>query len=157
MSAKSLELEIHPDQAVRGATAANEVVGAFPVSFAQEGVWFLDQMAPGSAAYNMPEAWRLTGKLDVRALEASVEQVIHRHETLRTIFGSDSGKPAQVVLPPRPFRLVIRDLRLCEKKENELERLLAEEARRPFDLAQGPLLRIGLLRLGQEEHVLVIN
>src|ERR1700693_2595402 len=63
----------------------------FPVSFAQESLWFIEQMAPGNAAYNMPEAWRLQGRLDARALEASVQQIIQRHETLRTVFGSNDG------------------------------------------------------------------
>ena len=134
-----------------------DVIGSFPLSFAQEGLWFVEQIAPGTAAYNMPEAWRLTGKLDVRALEASIEQVIRRHESLRTIFSSDEGKAKQIVLQAQPFRLVVRDLSSCTNKEQELERLLHGDARRPSDLHQRPLLRIGLIRLGEEEHVLSIN
>jgi aspartate racemase len=134
-----------------------ESVGSFPLSFAQEGVWFFEQVAPGTSSYNMPEAWRLNGRLDVRALEASIEKVIHRHEILRTVFAATAGTAAQLVRPPTPFRLVVRDLSECAGKETELQRLLSEEARRPFDLAQGPLLRIGLIRLAAQEHVLVLN
>src|SRR5947208_3548431 len=95
-------------------------VAAFPVSFAQESLWFVEQMAPGNAAYNMPEAWRLQGRLDARVLERSVRQIIQRHETLRTVFGSNDGKPAQIILPECPFRLDVRDVSQSAHREAEL-------------------------------------
>src|SRR5262245_38400228 len=114
MSSRTLESQAHGNSLVTDTpSVTQDVLGSFPLSFAEEGLWFVEQMSPGTAAYNMPEAWWLTGKLDVRALEASIERVIHRHESLRTIFSSDEGKAKQIVLPAQPFRLVVRELSAC--------------------------------------------
>ncbi|HKR13655.1 MAG TPA: amino acid adenylation domain-containing protein [Pyrinomonadaceae bacterium] len=124
--------------------------GALPLSFAQQRLWFLDQLEPGSPLYNVPEAVRLSGPLDTHALERSINELIHRHESLRTRFVADaSGAPAQVISDRFPFTLEVEDL-----SPLELRRLLDEEAEQGFDLAHGPLLRVRLFRLGVEDHVL---
>ncbi len=133
--------------------------GALPLSFAQQRLWFIDQMTPGSATYNVPIAVSLTGRLDVEALRWTLGEVVRRHEALRTIFSSIDGRPTQLVHPPRPVPLPLVDLGVLPDRERhaEGERLAAEEARRPFDLAAGPLLRATLLRLAPEEYVMLFN
>ncbi len=130
-----------------------------PLSFAQQRLWFLDQLEPGYSAYNIPVALRLTGPLDVTAFERSLSEILRRHDALRTTFPQVNGQPVQVILPFEPIKLTL--LNLQEQDENEREalalRLAAEEARRSFDLVRGPLLRACLLRLDQDEHVLLIT
>ncbi len=123
--------------------------GDLPLSFAQERLWFLDQLQPGSAVYNIPAAFRLRGRLSVPALGAALTEIARRHEALRTTFAERGGRPVQVAAPPARVPLPLVDLtRLpAAAREVELERLAADEARRPFDLASGPLLRVRLLRL----------
>ncbi|MBV9772803.1 MAG: amino acid adenylation domain-containing protein [Gemmatimonadetes bacterium] len=127
-----------------------------PLSFAQQRLWLVDRLEPGSAAYNIPHALRLHGALDTAALRASLDALVARHETLRTTFAERDGAPVQVVHPPAPVPLPVLDLTGLpeEERERTAERLAGEEALRPFDLAHGPLLRSTLLRLGEEEHVL---
>jgi amino acid adenylation domain-containing protein len=129
-----------------------------PLSFAQERLWFLDRMQPGSVLYSMPRALRLSGVLEVRALERALGDVVRRHEVLRTVFRERDGVPEQVVAPFRGFRLAVGDLSRLDAGESEAEmrRRFADEIARPFDLAAGPLFRTGLLRLGEEEHVLLL-
>jgi amino acid adenylation domain-containing protein len=150
-------------EALRGAGAAPPppIVraprdGALPPSFAQQRLWLVDRIEPGSAAYNMPFALRLRGALDVAALRASLDALVRRHETLRTTFAEQDGAPVQVIHPPAGAELVELDLGElpAEEREAEAERLAAEEALRPFDLGAGPLLRCTLLRLGHDDHVL---
>ncbi|MEW5927426.1 MAG: amino acid adenylation domain-containing protein [Gemmatimonadota bacterium] len=140
------------DDRIRRRTAA----GPAPVSFAQQRLWLVDRMDPGSSAYNMPYALRLRGPLGVGVLKRSLETLVRRHETLRTVFEEHDGVPRQVVLPPAPAALRVVDLRglPAGAAEAEAHRLAREEALRPFDLARGPLLRTSLLRLGGDEHVL---
>ena len=134
-------------------------VFVFPTSFAQQRLWFLDQLEPGNPAYNMPAAFRLVGPLDVAALEQSFNEIVRRHETLRTTFSVREGQPVQVIDPTSTLVLLVVDLRGLPESERktEVSRLSAEEAKRPFDLAKGPLLRSTLLRLGAEEHVLLLT
>ena len=129
--------------------------GDLPLSFAQQRLWFIEQLAPGNSAYNIPAAVRLKGALNVAALEQSLNEIVKRHETLRTTFAMVDGGPIQVIAPTLPMALPVVTLQELSENEREIEvqRLAAEEARRPFDLARGPLLRITLLRLGEEEHV----
>jgi amino acid adenylation domain-containing protein len=133
--------------------------GRLPVSFAQERLWFIDRMEPGSAVYNIPVAWRLEGALDVAALERALGEVVRRHEALRTVFAEADGSPVQVVAPFGGFALPVEDLSGLSRADREAAavRRAAEEARRPFDLAAGPLFRASLLRLGAEEHVLLLS
>ena len=133
-------------------------VGAsFPLTPAQESLWFLEQMTPGTALHNMPEGWRFSGTLDRRALQQSLEALIARHEILRTIFTAREGIPRQVILPARAFKLETVDLSASPEPEKLAKRFLNAEARRPFDLQSGPLFRIHLLHLAENEHIFLIN
>ncbi|MFL5543021.1 MAG: amino acid adenylation domain-containing protein, partial [Longimicrobiaceae bacterium] len=135
----------------RGATRA-------PLSFAQRRMWFLDRLEPG-ALYNSPLALRVRGALDAGALEGALAEVVRRHESLRSVIRAETGAEAeQVVLPPGPFLLPANDLSAlpAAAREDEARRIVHDEVRRPFDLAAGPLLRARLLRLADEEHVLVL-
>ncbi len=130
---------------------------ALPLSFSQQRLWFLDQLEPGSFAYNLAGALRLEGPLDVAALRQVLDEIVRRHESLRTTFVGGDGEPVQVVAPPAPFPLPVVDLAglPAAPREAEAARLAAAEARRPFDLQRGPLLRLSLLRLAAWEHALV--
>jgi amino acid adenylation domain-containing protein len=130
-----------------------------PLSFAQQRLWFLDQLEPGSPLYNIPQAVQLSGPIDIQALEDSINELIRRHEGLRTCFVAGSGGPAQVVLDAVPCALEVEDLTMLaeQPRGEELQRLLKEEAQQPFDLAHGPLLRVRLFRLSDQEHVLGVT
>lgn len=121
-----------------------------PMSFAQEQLWFLDQMEPGSAWYNIPVALRLTGRLDVAAFRRAVHEIVQRHEVLRTTFSMLEGQPVQVIAPVLALEIPTLDLSRCpeEVREAEARRLALEEAQRPFNLGRGPLIRVNLLDLG---------
>src|SRR5262249_43557879 len=127
-------------------------------SFAQQRLWFLDQLAPGSPIYNIPLAVRLTGRLEVRALERSFEELVRRHEILRTIFTMVDGNPMQVVRAKGSVGLKLVDLSELTSSEREAKalRLTTEEGQRPFDLTQDPPLRVTLCRLDEHEHVLLL-
>ncbi|HEX7239695.1 MAG TPA: condensation domain-containing protein, partial [Longimicrobiaceae bacterium] len=133
--------------------------GPLPLSFAQQRLWVVDRLEPGSAAYNLPFALRLRGELDTAALRASLDALVRRHEALRTTFAEQGGVPVQVVHPAAPVELRELDLRDLPEAEREAgaERLASEETLRPFDLEHGPLLRSTLLRLDEEEHVLLFT
>lgn len=133
-------------------------VGAFRLSFGQERLWFLDRLVPGSSTYNITAGLRLKGSLDVAALEKSFSELVRRHEALRTRFAAIDGQPLQVVAAPAPWTLETTDLRHLgdAERENEAQRLARVEAARPFDLSQGPLLRTLLLKLGPNEHLLLL-
>ncbi|HLL48692.1 MAG TPA: condensation domain-containing protein, partial [Longimicrobiaceae bacterium] len=130
-----------------------------PLSFAQQRIWFLQELEPGSAAYNMPHPLRLEGALDVRALGRSLDALAARHETLRTVFGRAGGEPVQTVLPAGRVPLPVVDLAglPSDAAHGETRRLAAAEAMRPFDLARGPLMRALLVRAAAEEHGLLFN
>ena len=133
--------------------------GPLPLSFAQQRLWFLDQLEPDSPLYNMPSALRLEGALVLSALEQSFAELLRRHESLRTTFQSEAGQPVQVISPARALPMEVVDLsRLPEVvREAEARRLAGAEAQRPFNLATGPLVRITLLRLSEQEHVLLLT
>jgi amino acid adenylation domain-containing protein len=130
--------------------------GDLPLSFAQQRLWFLNQLEPGSAAYNLASPLRITGPLDVAVLAASLDEVIRRHESLRTTFHSVDGEPLQRIEQPRPAGLQVIDLGALEpgRREAEVAHLSLLEAKLPFDLSRGPLLRATLLRLEDALHVL---
>jgi acyl carrier protein len=128
-----------------------------PLSFAQQRLWFLDQYEPNGSVYNIPSALRLRGTLDIGALEQSLSEIIRRHESLRTTFSMVDGEPIQVIAPSVEFSLAVVDLTDHPVREEETQRLVHEEARRPFDLAQGPLFRNKLVRLGEDDHVLLLT
>ena len=125
--------------------------GRLPLSFAQERLWFLDQLEPGNAAYNMPGALRLRGPVDVAALQAAFGRVVERHEVLRLAFPAYGGVAGAVPVAERP-RMASIDLR--KAPAGALERYLQDDARRPFDLAAGPPIRAAALRIGEHEVVL---
>ncbi|WP_420124961.1 amino acid adenylation domain-containing protein, partial [Longimicrobium sp.] len=130
-----------------------------PLSFAQERLWFLDRLEPGSTTYNMLWPLRLRVAPDTGALERALGEIVRRHESLRTVVREVDGAPVQVVVPFAGFPLDTVDLsRLAEgEREAEMRRRVSEEAARPFDLATGPLFRASLLRLGEDDHVLLLS
>ena len=133
--------------------------GPWQTSFSQERLWFIDQLEPGSAAYNIPLAARLSGRLEPEALRRALGAVVERHESLRTVFRTVGGEPRQEVLAPSRFPLPRLDLCALSagRRGTELERLVRREAVRPFDLASGPLLRVRLVVLAPEEHAVLLT
>jgi acyl carrier protein len=132
--------------------------GPLPLSFAQERLWFLQQLAPESTRYTIPLGLRLAGRLDVAGLESSLSELVARHEALRTTFPAVDGRPVQVISPPEPVRLGVSDLGGLPpaRREREARRRVQDAARHPFDLVRGPLLRSQLIRLDSEDHVLLL-
>ncbi|MDT0454754.1 non-ribosomal peptide synthase/polyketide synthase [Streptomyces sp. DSM 41527] len=130
-----------------------------PLSFAQQRLWFLDAFAPGSTEYITPLALRLRGRLDTAALGAALTALAARHESLRTTFDSEDGQGIQVIHPPQDVPLPLHDLTAlpADDRTAQLERLLADDRTRPFDLRQGPLLRAQLVRLAADDHVLTLT
>src|SRR5437763_744398 len=130
-------------------TSVDQDLYMFPASFAQQRFWFLDQLEPQSAAYNIPTSIQLNIALDVKALEQSLNALIQRHEVLRTTFVAVDGQPMQVITSTLKVPLPVVDLSALPEAQREAEtlRLANEEVRRPFNLVQGPLLRTTLLRL----------
>ena len=141
--------------------------GTLPLSFAQQRLWFLDQLVPNNAFYNTPAAVRLVGSLNLAALEETFNEIVRRHEALRTNFVIVEGQPVQAIAPAAPkgsfaptftLSLPVIDLREFPEaeRENEARRLTTQEAQRPFDLSKDPLLRVTLLRLDEAEHILLL-
>jgi len=128
--------------------------GPHPLSFAQRRMWFLDQFETDISAYHIPMAVRLRGSLDVAALEASFNQIVARHDSLRTCIREYEGQPKQVVVPFSPLVMPLADLAAAKVEVADLART---EALAPFDLKRGPLFRLRLLRLNANEHVLLWN
>ncbi len=130
-----------------------------PLTFAQQQLWLHAQLAPDTSLYNEPLAIRRSGPLDVAALERSFTEIIRRHEAWRTTFPVIDGQPVQKVGEPFEIKLPLIDLRhlLLAEREGEAMRLAAEDARLPFDLGQGPLLRAKLVRLEDEEYRLFVT
>jgi amino acid adenylation domain-containing protein len=133
--------------------------GNLPLSFAQQRLWFLDQLVPDSPFYNLPLAVELVGQLDHNALEQTLSEITRRHEALRTNFTYIDGQPVQVVSPAHKVNIPVIDLTAMEEgdREAEVRRLAADEARAPFDLRRAPLLRIKLLRTAADHHVLLLT
>lgn len=125
-----------------------------PLSFAEERLWFLEQLAPGNTAYNYFFASRLRGTLDVDALARALGLVLHRHEALRSRFRYVVGRPLRTIAPPAPLELAVETITAAD--ETAIIRRATAEARRPFDLERGPLLRATLLAIGPEDHVALI-
>ncbi|MCB0212779.1 MAG: non-ribosomal peptide synthetase, partial [Anaerolineae bacterium] len=130
----------------------------FPLSFAQQRVWFLHQLGSG-AAYNLPAMLKLSGRLDVAALQQSLSEIIRRHETLRTTFSTIDGETRQVIHEKNAVELPLINLQhlLAEARETSVKQLATDEALRPFDLACDLMLRAKLLQLGPDEHVLLLT
>src|SRR5215208_6650241 len=131
----------------------------YPLSYAQERLWFLDQFQPASAIYNIPTAIEINAALNVRAVEEALQELLRRHEVLRTSFSNEDGGPVQVVHPRVSFKLQVEDLRSLSEGERvaAAQRLADEEARQPFDLTLAPLLRARLLQLAEHRYVLLLT
>ncbi|MGL4623010.1 MAG: amino acid adenylation domain-containing protein [Chroococcidiopsis sp.] len=129
--------------------------GNLPLSFAQEGLWFIHQLNPDRPIYNSPAAVRLTGSLNISAFEQSLNEILQRHEALRTKFILAEGKPVQAIVPNLTLKIPLVNLENlpATEREREVLRLANREAKSPFDLAQPPLLRVTLLKLSETDHV----
>ncbi|HWK88949.1 MAG TPA: amino acid adenylation domain-containing protein, partial [Longimicrobium sp.] len=142
------------DRAPAPVHAADEAEGGeVPLSFAQERMWFLDRLEPGSGAYNMPVTWEAHGRLDVEALRRALEDVVARHGVLRARFGEREGAPVQRIAPPWRFELPVRDA----ADRGEALRLAEAEMWRPFDLERGPLIRAAVFRVSGDDWVVHLN
>jgi pyochelin synthetase len=133
--------------------------GNIPLSFMQRRLWFVEQMNPGNTGYNVAGALALSNRLEEKALKMAVGEIVRRHEVLRTHFELVDGEPRQVIRPPAPVEIPLQNLSDLPDGEREAEaaRIVSAEAQRPFDLSQGPLLRLMLLRLREDSHVLFFN
>ena len=133
--------------------------GQFPLSWTQEGLWFLNQLEGSSATYNMPRALRINGNLDINALEQALSEIVRRHEVLRTSFQTVNGIPIQVIHPEATLNIKVLDLQHLETTEREtvLQQQVQQEAITPFNLEIAPLIRCSLLQLDAEEYVLLLN
>jgi amino acid adenylation domain-containing protein/thioester reductase-like protein len=132
----------------------------FPLGFAQERLWFADQMEPGSVRYNYPAAVRITREMDIAQIQHALNLLIERHESLRTIFPSRDGQPEQVILDHQHLALEQVDLTNCENSQDRARiarEICQAEASRPFDLALGPLIRGKVIKLADTEHILLLN
>src|SRR5262245_17211271 len=163
-AAKRCLLEKRLKAAVKGGANA-QLIPRFPhhegapLSFAQQRLWFLDQLESDSPLYNLPQAIRLSGPLNIPALEESLTEIVRRHETLRTSFEAVKGKPVQRISSAPDFKLALMDLRDApeSRREDDLKRLLVSQAQRPFDLTRDLMLRAALFLLDETEHVLLLN
>ena len=132
---------------------------AASLSFAQQRLWFLEQLNPGTAVNNIATVTRISVRISAVVLQRCVDEVLRRHESLRTVFRSEEGVPVQVILAQQPVQVQIKDLGALAavERERELSRVTAEEARRPFQLEQGPLFRVTLVRLQETHYVLLMT
>jgi amino acid adenylation domain-containing protein len=135
------------------------VTGPVPLSYNQQGLWVLSQLMPGASLYHTPTAARLTGALDIAVLKQTLNVIVERHQALRTTFRSIEGTPMQVIAEHLSIDLPVLDLTSLPESEREEEarRLLTQEARQPFDLATGPLIRSILVRLHERDHILLVT
>jgi surfactin family lipopeptide synthetase A len=150
--------ESNPNSGFPESNTARDVY-VFPMSFAQQRLWFLDQLEPGSIVYNTPFVVSLAGALKCEALKASLKEIVRRHEVLRAQFRLENGRPIQVIDARTNLEVPVVDLSdvsLADREDRVLQ-LAAEEARTPFNLAAGPMVRARLLRLGGNEHVLLLT
>ncbi len=133
--------------------------GRFPVSASQLREWLLDRLLPGTGAYNIPGAARVVGPLDPRLLQLALDEIVRRHESLRTTFAEGEREPVQVVAPALSLAVPLADLSAlpAEAREEELRRLARGQTAEAFDLARGPLLRVRLLRLAESEHLVLFT
>jgi amino acid adenylation domain-containing protein len=131
----------------------------FPLSFAQERIWFMDQLEPNRPIYNLPDTHYFKGPLDLDALQRTLTEIVRRHESLRTTFQTVDGEPMQVIAPPQPLSLHVIDLSDLppQERQTEAQRLADDETQKPFDLSRGPLFRVKLVRIAEEEHLLLIT
>ena len=130
-----------------------------PLSYAQQRLWFIDQLEGDSAEYNMPQAFRLRGHLDLEALHKAIDTIVERHESLRTHFAQVDGQPVQIIDPPGPVAVLFDDLSGLDEAVQR-ERVVAaidQEWEQPFDLTHGPVMRTRLIRIAGDDHILLRN
>ena len=130
-----------------------------PLSFAQQRLWFLEQYQPGLTAYNCASAYHITGHLEINVLEMTLNEIVRRHEILRTTFSSHDSAPAQHILPHIPFAVEVHDLTTITESAREAEAVsvITEDAQQPYDITTGPLFRFRVLKLTDEKHVLAVQ
>ncbi|MEM8960334.1 MAG: amino acid adenylation domain-containing protein [Acidobacteriota bacterium] len=128
-----------------------------PLSFAQERLWFLDKLTPGASTYHMLGGFRLRGRIDRDALEEALSALVARHESLRTTFHDTDDGPVQRIASPEPMTIVVHEVDDASGHDEAIERLAQALLDRPFDLATGPLLRVEMVRLAADEHVLWVD
>ena len=140
------------------ASAPQEDAYVFPMSYSQQQLWVVDQLQRGNAAYNNALDIRLQGPLDTAALLASLDELVRRHESLRTVFRLENGQPSQVVLPPAPLMIARSDLRglAPEVRGAERKNIASIDAQQPFQLSSGPLFRARLIDCGENDHTLLL-
>jgi fengycin family lipopeptide synthetase B len=163
--AKRLLLEKRIKGQVKPAGSRNAIRKAgggpvYPMSFAQERLWFMDQLEPGKAFYNIPTAVLVSARLDVAVLEQTFTEILRRHESLRTVFRLVDGEPRQIVQPPYPFRVQAFDIRGPNGEaapEHEIRETIARVGAEPFDLANGPLVKVHLVRVSEADYALILN
>ncbi|HEY9297483.1 MAG TPA: condensation domain-containing protein, partial [Phormidium sp.] len=133
--------------------------GNIPLSFAQQRLWFLDQLVPNNPFYNVPAALRLTGSLNLVALEQTFKEIVRRHEALRTTFAAVEGKPVQKIAAKFSLAMPLIDLISLPKYQQEIEvkNIVTQEAQHYFNLSSDLLIRVKLLRLAETEYLLIIN
>jgi amino acid adenylation domain-containing protein len=155
----ALGLSVPPIQSIPRDRVTGIPLEPVPLSYAQQRLWILDQLLPGSPLYNIPAVIRLEGNLSIPALEHSLEKIVARHESLRTVFRQNGGRPVQEILPDLKIRLQVFDLSDLAGAEQEAQamQIAMQEALRPFDLANGPLLRIGVLQTAQDAYTILLN
>jgi len=153
------EIVLFSDNSTMNSVVELDEVYIFPVSFAQQRLWLLDQLQPNNPAYNIPTALRVQGRLNVGTLARCLSEIVRRHEVLRTTFATQEGEPVQVIAPILTLTFPLVDLSgLAEAgREDEVHRWVREESLRSFDLQRGPLLRATLLRLGPATHVILFT
>src|SRR5581483_9356167 len=128
-----------------------------PLSFAQRRLWFLDQLEPGNPLYNIPQMIRMRGNLDLAALEKAINEVVRRHEALRTTFATEDNEPVQVIASQLHINITVIDVSGSTEVDAQVQRLARDEATASFDLCSGPLLRAKVLRVAADEHVLLLT
>ena len=132
-------------------------VHPLPLSFSQRRLWFLQKLDPNLTAYNIPATFRITGTFSIPALEEALNEIIKRHEVLRTRIIEIAGQPLQEILPNTTIELRVLDLSDVPQGEAEAQRLSADDARQPYNLAEAPLMRAMLLRSCEDDHFLILN
>jgi hypothetical protein len=155
---KKQKAELAPEKTTVAPISRRTVFSPAPVSFAQQRLWFIDQLTPGTPAFNIPAAVRLKGKLNISLLHKAFDEIIQRHETLRTSFASQQGTPVQVIAPSVKLEIPVVDLRAMPEAErmNEVQKIVTQECQQPFDLAQAPLVRVTLALLDNTDQVLIM-
>lgn len=158
--AQGIQMAVQGGQSLQG-PALGKVSrnGNSPLSRYQEGLWFFDQLEPESPVYNIPAAARLEGQLNYEALTAAVNEIVRRHEILRTTFAVENGTPVQIIAQPSCVSIPVLNLadRGSEERESELNLIMAAEASRPFSLTHGPCWRLSVIKLAEQEHVLLLT